>query len=146
MPIVVPGLSTGSSHLWCGKCVLNICRRTQCAIILRPSQQRHEVGVNAVRTWSKTRTKKNIKNREDGEAQGELLHDLPEWLEEFADSSVDGEVSTVREAHASSSPKPPPKVVSGRHTTYIRTSRKTEIAKCMQKNQNYEGHLQKAHR
>ena len=93
-------------------------RRTQCAIILRPSQQRHEVGVNAVRTWSKTRTKKNIKNREDGEAQGELLHDLPEWLEEFADSSVDGEVSTVREAHASSSPKPPPKVVSGRHTTY----------------------------
>ena len=93
-------------------------RRTQCAIILRPSQQRHEVGVNAVRTWSKTRTKKNIENREDGEAQGELLHDLPEWLEEFADSSVDGEVSTVREAHASSSPKPPPKVVSGRHTTY----------------------------
>ena len=48
-------------------------RRTQCAIILRPSQQRHEVGVNAVRTWSKTRTKKNIKNREDGEAQGELV-------------------------------------------------------------------------
>ena len=74
--------------------------------------------------------KKNIKNREDGEAQGELLHDLPECLEEFADSSVDGEVSTVREAHACSSPKPPPKVVSGKAhhlKTYFPKDRNCEV-------------------
>ena len=93
-------------------------RRTQCAIILRPKPAKTRSRRKRREDLEQDPNKKNIKNREDGEAQGELLHDLPEWLEEFADSSVDGEVSTVREAHASSSPKPPPKVVSGRHTTY----------------------------
>ena len=54
--------------------------------------------------------------------------------EKFAEYLVDGEASTVEEAQAGSSheppdPEPPPKVVSGKHTAFILTSRRTEIAK-----------------
>ena len=103
----------------------HLCRRTQCAIILRPKPAKTRSRRKRREDLEQDPNKKNIKNREDGEAQGKLLHDLPEWLEEFAGSSVDGEVSTVRDAHASSShepphPKPPPKVVSGKaHHFYV---------------------------
>ena len=58
------------------------------------------------------------------------MHDLPEWLEEFADTLVDGEASSpgeafARRSHESLHPKLPPKVVSGKHSTSL----ETEIAK-----------------
>ena len=75
-----------------------------------------------------------MKNRDDDEVQGGLLHDLPEWLEEFTDNLVDGEASTVGEAQASSSHEPPhpelpPKEVSGKHCIFSHFTKKNEIAK-----------------
>ena len=94
-------------------------RRTQCAIILRPKPAKTRSRRKGRKDLAQDPNKNMNKNRDNDEAQGELLHDLPEWFEEFADSLVDVEASTVREAQASSShepphPKPPPKVVSGK--------------------------------
>ena len=66
--------------------------------------------------------------------RGSPLRDLPEWLEEFTDNLVDEEASTSGEAPASISrealhQEPPIKVVSGKHSNFSRTSRKTEIVK-----------------
>ena len=101
----------------------------------------HEVGVNAVRTgriWSKTQT--NV-----DEVQGNLLRDLPGWFEELADNLVDGEASTVGKAQASSShvpprPKPPPEVVSGKHSIFYVLPDGPKL-RSTQKDHNYEGVL-----
>ena len=55
--------------------------------------------------------------------QGDLLRDLPEWLEDITENLVDERVPAIRDTPASSSresdPEPPGKVVSGKHSIYI---------------------------
>ena len=67
--------------------------------------------------------------------QGDLLHDLPEWLEEFTENLVDERVPALRSTPASSSresgPEPPRKVVSGKHSihTHFPKDRNCEMCK-----------------
>ena len=71
-------------------------------------------------------------------------------LEEFADNLVDAKASTVREAQASSShepphPKPPPQLVTRKHCIFYALRERPKL-RSMQKDQNYDGALQKMHR
>ena len=66
---------------------------------------------------------KNINKDEDiDRAQGDLLRDLPEWLEEFTGNLVDERVPSSRDTPASSSREGHPElvreVVSGKHRIY----------------------------
>ena len=77
------------------------------------------------------------KNTDNDKEQGNLLHDLPEWLEESTDHVVGGEASAVEEAQASSShepphPEPPPKVVSGEAQHVYALPKRTKL-RSMQK-------------
>ena len=55
------------------------------------------------------------------EVQGNLSHDLPEWLEEFKENLVDESVPEHRDASSSSHELPSgprAKVVSGKHSIF----------------------------
>ena len=55
-----------------------------------------------------TETKNNNKSEDIERARGSPLRDLPEWLEEFTEQSVDEEASASRDTPASISREPPP--------------------------------------
>ena len=63
-----------------------------------------------------------IKNDDNETVRSDLLHDLPEWSEEFTENLVDESVPAHRDAPASSSressSEPRGKVVLGEHSIY----------------------------
>ena len=80
--------------------------------------------------------KKTNKNGDNETVRGNPLRDLPEWFEEFTENLLDGRVPAHRDAPASSSheavSEPGGKVVSGKSTVFILTSRNCDI--CMRTN------------
>ena len=75
--------------------------------------------------------KNQYKNDDDVDVQGNLSHDLPEWLQEFRYGVVDESVPEHRDASSSSHEshsESRAKVVSGKHI-FILTSRRTKIAR-----------------
>ena len=119
-------------------------RRTQ--QILHFIQQSHEVSELAVQHWETScwyleKLKTKIKNEDTDLVQGNLMHDLPEWLEEFTENLVDDKVPALRDTLANSSresdPEPSRKVVSGQHSIHTHFP--------MQEDRDYKGCLQKTH-
>ena len=92
-------------------------------MILRHVQQRHGVGVNAVRHWETTETQNKKKNEVNATARTSPLRDVPEWSEEFTDNLVGEEASVSSDAPASISrgphhQEPSGEVVSGKHRIF----------------------------
>ena len=118
VPIVVPGLSTGSSSSIAGTSPTS--RRTR-LMILRQVQQQHDVEVQAFRYWERQKTQNTIKKGHRS-VQGDLLRDLQEWLEDFTANPKDEGVSASRDTPASTSresgSEPPRKVVSRKHRIF----------------------------
>ena len=95
-------------------------------MILRQVQQQYDVEVQAFRYWEtsceilqKPETKTN---KDTVPVHGNLLRDLPEWLEEFKENPEDIGVLASRDTRASTSresaSEPPRKVVSGKHSIF----------------------------
>ena len=75
------------------------------------------------------------------------MHDLSEWLQEFAENMVDGKAS-IPEAAGPREPsiqEPPPKVESKKQNVFTHFPKDRQLPS-MQKDQNYTGALQKTHR
>ena len=76
--------------------------------------------------------------------------EIPEWLRGFGENLVDDSVPEHRDSHASSSREPSweptltRSVDFGKHTVFILTSRKTEIARSV-RGPNYKSPVQKTH-
>ena len=109
-------------------------------MFLRQVQQEHDVEVPAIHHVEtvceilqkpKTKTKK----KDNVPVQGDLLGDLPQWLEEFTEHVVDEGVSVSLDTPAStahdSDSEPSRKVVSRKHSifTHFRKDRHCEVCK-----------------
>ena len=75
------------------------------------------------------------------QAQGDLLGDLPQWLEESADNVVDGEAPAVEEAHSSNSHKK----LTEKHSVFTHVPKHHKL-RSMQKDQKLQGVLAETHR
>ena len=122
MPIVVPGLSTGSSSSTASTSTTSLLQHSADST-LRSAITRSQ-STSSPELRDQLQACRKIKNKNKDEdidmVQGDLLRDLPEWLEEFTENVVDERVPAVRDTPASSSresdPEPPRKVVSGKHS------------------------------
>ena len=80
-------------------------------------------------------SKDTNKNGDNETVRGNLLHDLPEWLEEFTEKLVGESVPAHRDAPASSSresaSEPRGKVVSGKHSIYTHFPKDRNCDICM---------------
>ena len=107
-------------------------------MILRHVQHPHEVGVRAVedsKTSCKISQKPKTKNEDIERTRRSPLRDLPEWLEEFSDNSVDEKASATGEAPASIFREPlhqgrSIKVVSDKHRIFIHSPKDRNCRVC----------------
>ena len=122
VPIVVPGLSTGSSSSTTSTSTTTLPQDIvdftfRPAITQSQSTSSRELGDQ----FPESR-KNKIKEEDIDTAQGDLLRDLPDWLEEFTDNLVDEKVPSSRDTPTSSSresdPEPVREVVSGTHSMH----------------------------
>ena len=121
VPFVVPGLSTSSSTTptptsstsSSQDSVLDVRRYVENPVPERSGSTSEELRRNLVHGSTETENTNKNKGRED--VQIDLLHDLPDWLQEFRENLVDESTSEKRRgdlmqrsAHTSSSPHDPP--------------------------------------
>ena len=122
VPIVVPGLSTGSSSS---------------SSLTYPTSSSQETVIPTEHPAS-TRSESMSE-----EVRGNSSHDLPEWIEVFKDNLVDESVPEHRDPSSSSHElpsEPLAKVESGKHSIFTRPKLRHLL-----ENQNYKGFLQKTH-
>ena len=121
MPFVVPGLSTTSSTTptptsstsSSQDSVSDVRRYVENPVPERSGSTSEELRRNLLHRSTETENTNKNKGRE--EVQSDLLHDLPEWLQEFRENLVDESTSEKRRgdlmqrsAHTSSSSHDPP--------------------------------------
>ena len=131
VPIVVPGLSTGSSSSTTPTSPASFSQDPR----LHPATLRSESSSGPVQgdlSPEPTETEKPHKNEDTDRVRGDPLHDLPEWLEEVKENLVDERVPEHRTAPASSSRESASKAAEengiGQATVFILSSRRTGIA------------------
>ena len=116
MPIVVPGLSTGSSS----KSTTSL-PQDSVDSTFRPAITRSQSTSSPELEDQFRESNQKNKNRDEDidMVQGDLVRDLPEWLEEFTENLVNGRVPALRDTPASSS----------REGQYFMTIHDVEMAK-----------------
>ena len=104
--------------------------------ILRHVQQQHDVIVQAFRYWETScenpqKPKKTIKNMDIVLAPGNLLRDLPEWLERFHRKVIGRRSVSIKGTPANTYSERPAKVVSRKHSIFAHfpKSRICEVCK-----------------
>ena len=116
----------------------------------RQVQRPCDVEVHAVEYWETSCAgfeQSKDENKDIDQVQGNLLRDLPEWLEDFTENLVDEGVSASRDTSASTShesdPEPPLKGASRKHSifTHFPKDRNFEVCKMTK---IYKGSLQEA--
>ena len=134
VPFVVPGLSTSSSTSSSPTSPTSSSQdtvnATEYPASTRSESTSEEVQGNLSR--GPAEAKNSHKNVDNVDVQGNLSHDLPEWLQEFRHGLVEENVPEHRDASSSSQElhsEPRAKVVSGKHSIFAH-SRRTEIAIC----------------
>ena len=132
VPFIVLGLSTGSSRSATPTSSTSSSQETvtttEYPALTRNESTSEEVPENL--SNGPAETANTYKNDDDVDVQGNLSHDLPEWLQEYEGNLVDASVPEHRNASSSSHELPAEplvKVVSGKHSILL-TSRRTEIA------------------
>ena len=152
VPIVVPGLSTGSSSSATPTSPTTLSPE---AVVptQHPSSTRSEStgSIERVR-WDPSReteeNKKPWKNRVNERVRRDPLRDLPEWLDKSTENLVDESVPEHRDAPASSSresaSEPRGKVVSGKYSIHTHFPKDRNCDICL-RHKNNKGSLQKTH-
>ena len=86
------------------------------------------------------------KNGDDEDVQGNLSHDLPEWLEEFRQNLVDESVPEHRDSSSSSHGLPSVPRGSGiGQAPHFYSLPEGPKLRCLLENQNNKGFVQKTH-
>ena len=150
VPIVVPGLSTGPSSLTASTSLIIVNAGLNRGPHVKSSNgttseyQQFTTGEPVTRFY---RNQNKNQNKDTVPVQGDLLRDLPEWLEDFKENPEDAGVSALRDTPASTSresaSEPPRKVVSGKHSFFTHFTKDRNWS--MLVNQDDKGSLQKTH-
>ena len=103
VPSVVPGLSTGSSSSTAHTSPASL-PPDSVVSTLRPAPTRSESTSRSARgdlSLEPKETENTVKHEDTEPARGDLLRDMPEWLEEFTENVADERVPAHRGAPAS---------------------------------------------
>ena len=138
VPLVVPGLATGSSSSSACPSSTSLPQDTYDDSSSSPAPERSDdksVPASGNRSRNPTKTQKKHKNKDKVPASGNRFRDLPVWLKELTENLADEEVPASRDTPANTSQdshsERPTKVISKMHSIYTHFPKDRNCEICM---------------